>query len=95
MPSRIERIRTLAVPVLKRCRVKRAGLFGSVVRAGSTRPKDIDVLVEVDQNVGLLDFIGIKLELERALGAKVDLVEYRGLKRQLKIVILKDEVRLI
>ncbi len=37
---------------------------------------DIDILVEIEKDISLLDFVGLKLEIEEALGRKVDLVEY-------------------
>ncbi len=44
--------------------------------------------------MGLLEFVGIKLELEDKLRKKVDLVEYRAIKPRLKDRILAEEVRI-
>jgi len=43
----------------------------------------------------LLDFVGIKLEIEEALGRKVDLVEYNTNKPLLKERILKEQVAML
>jgi predicted nucleotidyltransferase len=48
--------------------------------------------VEIDKDISLLDFVGIKLEIEEKLGRKVDLVEYSTIKPLLKENILKEEV---
>ena len=56
---------------------------------------DIDILVEIKKNISLLDFVGIKLELEEALKKKVDLVEYSTIKPILKEKILKEEVAIL
>jgi hypothetical protein len=40
----------------------------------------------------LLDFVGLKIEIEEALGRKVDLVEYCTIKQGLKDKILKEQV---
>jgi len=45
-----------------------------------------------DKFRSLLDFIGLKLELEQELGRNVDLVEYSTLKPLIKKYILKEEV---
>ncbi len=82
------------IPILKKYRVKRAGLFGSYARNSNVRSSDIDLLVELQENLSLLDFISIKLALEDKLQLKVDLVEYSSLKRALKKQILEEEVRI-
>ncbi len=50
------------------------------------------MLVEVDPGVSLLDFVGIKLDLEDALGMRVDLVEYSTVKPLVRDRILGEEV---
>ncbi len=91
----IEQIKELLLPILTRHGAKRAGLFGSLVREKMTENSDIDILVELNKDLSLLDFIGIKLEIEERLGKKVDLVEYDTLKPLLKDRILKEEVRIL
>lgn len=39
----------------------------------SRNKENIDILVEIKSNISLLDFVGLKLELEEVLGRKVDL----------------------
>jgi len=53
---------------------------------------DIDILVEIEKDISLLDFVGLKLEIEEALGRKVDLVEYNTIKPLLKERILNEQV---
>ena len=64
--------------------IKRAGIFGSVAKGKATSKSDIDILVELGDKISLLEFVGIKHELEDLLGQKVDLVEYQALKERLK-----------
>lgn len=91
----IEQIKEQVLPILRHYGAKRAGLFGSLVREEMTEGSDIDILVELNKDLSLLDFIGIKLEIEERLGKKVDLVEYDTLKPLLKDRILKEEVRIL
>ena len=66
-------------PVLK------AYLFGSYVRGMADNRSDIDILVELDysQKIGL-QFIQMKLDLERLLNNKVDLVSSNGMSKYIK-----------
>ncbi len=92
MTDQIEEVKDKIVKVLKKHGVKRGGLFGSVVRGELGKDSDIDVLVEIENDISLLDFIGIKLEIEERLGRKVDLVEYCAIKPSIEERILKEQV---
>jgi predicted nucleotidyltransferase len=56
----IEEVKRKILPVLQRHPVKRAALFGSIVRGEMKEESDVDILIEVDKSLSLLDFIGIK-----------------------------------
>jgi predicted nucleotidyltransferase len=66
-------------PVLK------AYLFGSYVRGEADNHSDIDILVDLDysQRIGL-QFIQMKIDLEKLLNTKVDLVSANGLSKYIK-----------
>lgn len=51
--------------------------------------------MEIEKDISLLDFVGIKLELEEALGRKIDLVEYNTIKPLLKERILNEQVMIL
>ncbi len=89
----IERIKKIAVPVLKRAGVKRAGIFGSYARGEQTPDSDVDILVDVDGN--LLDLVRIQLELKKILGKNVDILSYNGINHLIKRKILKEELKII
>ena len=87
----VEEIRQTALPILHRYGVTRAAVFGSTVK-GQLRPEsDIDILVRIDRNISLLDFVGLKLDLEQALSRRVDLVEYDTIKPRLRKQILEEQ----
>jgi len=92
MATHIEKIRLKILPILQRYGVKRAGIFGSFVRGEMKEDSDIDILVEIEKDISLLDFVGIKLEIEEALGKKIDLVEYSTIKPRLRERILNEQV---
>jgi predicted nucleotidyltransferase len=73
-------------PVLK------AYLFGSQSRKWAQINSDIDILVELEDDVDLFQFITIKLELEKLLKKPVDLVSTNGISPRIKPYIDKDKV---
>jgi len=91
MKPKIEQIKRQILPILRRYGVKRVGLFGSCVRGEMTPDSDIDILVDIEKDISLLDFVGIKLELEEVLNRKVDLVEYSTIKPLLRESILSRQ----
>ena len=93
--SRIERIKSRIVPVLKKNEVARAGIFGSFARGEEKKGSDIDILIEFKGRKSLLDLAGIEMKLEKALKNKVDLLTYKSINPLLKRRILKEEVRIL
>ena len=85
-------VKRAAVPILLNYGVQRAGLFGSVVRGALGPESDIDLLVEMPQGASLLDLAGLGLDLEQALGRKVDILTYRSLHPRLRDRILAEQV---
>lgn len=88
----IEEIKRKILPILQHYDVKRAAIFGSCVQGKTKRNSDVDILVEIARDISLLDFVGLKLEIEEALGKKVDLVEYKTIKPLLRERILSEQV---
>ena len=93
--EKIREITDKITPILKRYGVSKAALFGSSVKGEMTEASDIDVLVEIEKDISLLDFVGLKLELEEILGRKVDLVEYCTLKPILRERVLREQVSIL
>lgn len=74
-------------PVLK------AYLFGSYARNEADYLSDIDILVDLDysQRIGL-QFIQMKIDLEKLLNSKVDLVSSNGLSQYIKPVVDNEKL---
>ena len=79
MNSQIDGMKDIIVRVLEKYGVKRAALFGSIVRGEATGESDIDLLVEFEGRKSLLDLAGLKIELEEHLNRKVDVLTYDSL----------------
>jgi len=65
----LKEIKKVAIKILKRHGVKKAGIFGSYVRGEQREDSDIDIIVEPPKGIGF-GFAGIELELEEALERK-------------------------
>jgi predicted nucleotidyltransferase len=91
----VEQITKKILPILKNHHVFKAGIFGSAIRGEMGAKSDVDILVEIPGDISLLEFAGIKIELEEALGRKVDLVEYAAIKAVIKESIMKEQVSIL
>ncbi|MCX9011166.1 MAG: nucleotidyltransferase family protein [Candidatus Methanoperedens sp.] len=91
MTDQITEIKNKILNTLRKNDVKRASLFGSVVRGELTEESDIDILVEFGSRKSLLDLVGLKLELEDVLKRKVDVLTYNSLHPLLKDRILREQ----
>ncbi|WP_320040555.1 nucleotidyltransferase family protein [uncultured Desulfobacter sp.] len=70
--------------------VTRIGLFGSYARGNESNDSDIDIAVEIESFNKFRSFFGLKRELEKGLGRKVDLGIESSLKPITKKYILKE-----
>lgn len=91
----IEEIKERIIPILQRYGIKKAAIFGSLAKGEAKTSSDVDILVEIKSDMSLLDFIGIKIELEEALKMKVDLVEYDTIKPLIREKILSEQVAIL
>lgn len=90
----IKKIAKVAVPILKRSGVLKASIFGSYARGEAKKNSDIDLLIQPPKGMGL-EFVGLKLDLEKKMRKKVDLLTYQSISPYLKEYILADEVRIL
>ena len=90
----LEILKEKICPILDKWGVKKASIFGSYVRGEAEKDSDVDILIELDDDANLFDFIELKLEIEDALGKKVDLVEFSTIKPAFREGILKEQVAL-
>ncbi len=95
MPYLIDEFKDLMLNILKKYEVKRASLFGSIVRGEMTSESDIDLLVEFKGKKSLLDLAGLKIELEEKLKCKVDVLTYDSLHPLLKKQILTEQIEIL
>jgi predicted nucleotidyltransferase len=72
--------------------VLRAYLFGSYSRKTEVADSDIDILLELEDNVDLFQFIAIKLDLQEILKKEVDLISENGVSPRIRPYIDKEKI---
>jgi len=88
----LAKLHDLLPVVLARFGVASLAMFGSVARDEATETSDLDVLAELDDDVGLLGFVALKQYLEEALGVRVDVATRPALKPRMRDRILREAV---
>lgn len=93
--KKIEKIKEKIIPLLKEYGVKKAGIFGSYARGEQKENSDIDILVEINDEIGLLEIIRLRRMLQKSVRKKIDLVEYETIRPEIKKSILEDEIQIL
>ena len=89
--DQIDEIKKTLIDVLREHEVKKAALFGSIVRGEATEESDIDLLIEFEGRKSLLDLAGLKLDLQELLRRRVDVLTYKSLHPLLRERILSEQ----
>ena len=90
----ITQLRWLQPDLRRRYPIRELGVFGSYARGQQTEDSDLDVLVDLQDAVGLLELAGLQHDLSEALGLKVDLVMPDAVKRGRVRQIMSEAVML-
>jgi len=69
-------------------------VFGSVARGEQLADSDVDLLVDFEPGRSLLDLTGLWLDLQGALGCRVDVVSSRGLRPRVATEVMRDAIPL-
>jgi uncharacterized protein len=88
------RYRTQILEIAEKRGARNVRVFGSIARGEQRSSSDIDILVDFQPGRSLLDLTGLWLDLEEALGSKVDVVSSRGLKPRVEREIMRDAIAL-
>jgi predicted nucleotidyltransferase/DNA-binding XRE family transcriptional regulator len=89
---RVRQHRVEMQEVLARYGLSNARVFGSAARGDEGPESDVDLLVDVPEGVGLVTLARCEAELERLLGARVDLVPAGDLKAGVATDVLAEAV---
>ncbi|MDA8582327.1 nucleotidyltransferase family protein [Schleiferiaceae bacterium] len=82
----LDKLKVLKVALGKSYPISNLALFGSYARSEQMEDSDIDILIELNGQIGSR-FIDLAEEFEKSLGRRVDLVSKKGVKdRYLKSI---------
>lgn len=95
--NNINKIKKKIIKVLRKYKIKKAGIFGSYARGEQRKDSDIDILITHPRSSKArgFGFVRVEYDLEEALKKKVDVVTYNSLSPYLKDKILKEEIRIL
>ncbi len=80
-------------PILRqKFKVKEIGIFGSFVRGEQKDTSDLDLLIDFEEPLGLIRYVGLQNYLSDKIGERVDLVTKSGLKPRISGHILKEVI---
>jgi uncharacterized protein len=91
----VKQIVKVALPILRKNGVVKAGIFGSYARGEAKKKSDIDMLIKFKGKKSYFDLVGLEQELEQHLGKKVDLLTYKAIHPLIKEYIEHDEVSIL
>lgn len=92
MTKQLKQYSDSITPIMRRYGVVKAAFFGSIA-SGQFREdqSDVDILVLPPKGMSLLDFIGLKQDIEDTIHKDIDLVSYNGISPYLRNSILSSE----
>lgn len=80
-------------PILKKMyKVKEIGIFGSFARGEQKDSSDLDLLIDFEEPIGLIQYVGLQNYLSDRIGVQVDLVTKSGLKPRIGSHIHRDVI---
>ncbi|MEQ1606660.1 MAG: nucleotidyltransferase domain-containing protein [Pyrinomonadaceae bacterium] len=87
-----EETRKKIVELCKRHKIREISLFGSRMRGDHRPDSDYDFLIEFDPRarISLFDYGRAWVDFEELMGAKIDLIDNRGLKPFLREPVLAE-----
>jgi uncharacterized protein len=90
----LRRHRRAVIELAARRGARNTRVFGSIARGEDTDASDVDLLVDLDDGVGVTALAGLQRELAELLGADVDLVPATTLKPGIREDVLAAAIAL-
>jgi predicted nucleotidyltransferase/DNA-binding XRE family transcriptional regulator len=91
---RLRRHRRAVLECAARRGARNVRVFGSVARGEDTETSDIDLLVDLDDGVGVVALAGLRRELSELLGVEVDIVPAATLKPGVRAEVVAEAIGL-
>jgi uncharacterized protein len=91
---RVRRYRRAVIELAARRGARNVRVFGSVARGEDSDTSDVDLLVDLDDGVGVVSLAGLRRELTELLGVDVDIVPAATLKPGVRADVLAEALAL-
>ncbi len=91
---RLRRRRRAVIEAAGRRGASNLRVFGSVARGEETEQSDVDLLVDLDADVGVVGLVGLARVIGDVLGADVDVVPADSLKPAIRDQVLAEAIPL-
>jgi uncharacterized protein len=91
---RLRRHRRAVLEIAGRRGARNMRVFGSVARGEDSEGSDVDLLVDLDEGVGVVSLAGLSRELAELLGVEVDVVPAVTLKPGIRDEVLAEAIAL-
>jgi hypothetical protein len=91
---RLRRHRRAVLGLADRRGAHNVRVFGSVARGEDDETSDVDLLVDLDEGVGLVSLAGLQRELAELLGVNVDVVPSASLKAAIRDEVMAEAIEL-
>lgn len=91
---KIDELRDMLTPIFVKYDLLKVSIFGSYARGTALENSDINLLIFIDENFDLEDYINFKKEVTKAVGKNIDVLEYRCINRRMEADILNEAVLL-
>jgi predicted nucleotidyltransferase/DNA-binding XRE family transcriptional regulator len=94
MGRRLRRLRRAIIDAAERRGATNVRVFGSVARGDDTSASDVDLLVDLTGDVGIIGLLGLEREIAETLKREVDVVPAANLKTSLASQVLAEAIPL-
>jgi predicted nucleotidyltransferase len=94
MGRRLRRLRRTIIDAAERRGATNVRVFGSVARGDDTSSSDVDLLVDLRDDVGIIGLLGLEREIAETLKRDVDVVPAANLKTSLASQVLAEAIPL-
>ena len=91
----ISEIKLQTLPIFKKAGVSRSFVFGSYARKEANKNSDLNLIVEFNKRKSIIDLITLKLELEKELGIKVDVLTSNSIHPKIRSLIQEEKIQIL
>lgn len=88
----INELKEKLTPIFVKYGIIKAAVFGSYARGGASKKSDINLLLYIDEEFELENYINFKKEVKTSIKKDVDILEYRCINRLVEKDILQEAV---